>query len=293
MVTSQIALQFREDDGQSDLRCALTWRGFTAEHIDIRASHEYSYALVGSAHYVALHDIVLNDGETRLQDAAPISRLDLRDTLTFVPKGAPVSGWSRLARRQNGFTAVYYDPEIVAEELQGRPALTDGRPMLYFDEPALRATLSKLQAALKATAAVDAVYAETLGLLAILEIDRVQRRVQGPGIPESGGLSTRQERLVRDFVAENLHRAISLQELAEVAQLSRFHFGRACKRSLGLSPHQFVLHCRLEKAKLALQGSDAAVAEVAALAGFSSHAEFSRCFRKANGLTPRQFRRLV
>lgn len=292
MASNQIALEFQEDDRHSDLRRALTWRGMTAEHIDISATREYSFALVGSAHYVALHDLVLRDGETRLQDTAPIARLDLRDSLTFVPQGAHVSGWSVLTRRPNSFTALYYDPEILAEELQDKTPAGDGRPMLYFDEPALRATLGKLQAVLDAPETVDAVYAETLGLLAILEVDRAQRQTQRPRVPDSGRLSVRQERLVRDYVAANLHRAISLQELADVAQLSRFHFGRACKRTLGLSPHGFVLHWRLEKAKLALLASDAPVAEIAALAGFASHAEFSRTFRKATGLTPSQFRRV-
>jgi AraC family transcriptional regulator len=287
----QILLKFRDRRQTGVERRTLAWRGLAAEYISIPGPREYAFNWVGSRHYLALHDLKLNAGETTVEDLPPSRLLDRRDRMTFIPQGCRISGWSEVESRSNAFTAVYYDAAIVREELEGRRAAGDGRPMLYFENPGLRATLTKIQSLLTDLLPVDPTYAETLGLLAAIEIHRLQEAGVSTHIPDSGQLSARQERLIRDYIAENLHRNLSLSGLAELAGLSRFHFTRSFKKTMGLPPHQFILHRRVECSKRMLVGN-MPMREIAESLGFAGQGHFSSAFRRYTGYTPTQFRRL-
>lgn len=68
----------------------------------------------------------------------------------------------------------------------------------------------------------------------------------------------------------HIDRNLSLDELASVVRLSRFHFVRAFKKTAGLPPHQFVLSCRVERARrhilMAATGPNAAIETITASA---------------------------
>jgi AraC family transcriptional regulator len=287
---AQVELEFRDVDTPPDTQRRITWRGLSAETVIVQGAREFDYKWAGSTHYLAVHDIRRDAGETLVDDVPPSTQLDMRDLLTFIPEGCRVSGWSKLRPRTNTFTAIYYDPAILPEELDTRLAGIE-RPMLYFDHAGLRMTLAKIEALLVNPDPIDAIYGETLGLTAAIELARIQFNGPGVHVPESGRLSGGQEKFVLAFIAENLHRDVSLSELAGLVGLSRFHFSRSFRRTTGLAPYQFILASRVERAKTLLAGSEASMAEISASLGFGSQAQFSSAFRKLTGLTPSQFRR--
>jgi AraC family transcriptional regulator len=287
----EVALAFRDDsETPSNRNRRTTWRGLAAETIAIQGPRAFDYRWAGSPHYLALHDIRLADGEIVVGDLPKSTETDLRYLMTFVPGGCGVSGWSKLRARRNLWVAVYYDPAILPEELDAQIAGTE-RPMLYFDDPALRSTLSKLQGLLVDPEPIDATYGETLGLTAAIELARLQFNGPGAQIPDSGRLGSAQAKLVVEFIRENLHQDISLSDLAGIAGLSRFHFTRAFKRTTGLTPYQFILSARVERAKSSLTNSDKSMFEIAQSLGFGSQSQFAAAFRKLVGTTPSQFRR--
>ena len=287
----EVALEFRDDiEAPPDRNRRMTWRGFSAETLVIQGPREFDYRWEGTPHYLALHDIQLADGEIAVGDVPRSSQTDLRHLMTFVPGGCGVSGWSKLRARRHLFTAVYYDPAILPEELDARITGIE-RPMLYFDDPALRSTLSKLQGLLVDPDPIDATYSETLGLTAAIELARLQFNGAGVRAPDSGRLGTAQAKSVVEFIRENLHRDISLSDLAGVAGLSRFHFTRAFKRTTGLSPYQFILSARVEQAKSSLANTDQSIFEISQRLGFGNQGQFAAAFRKLVGTTPSQFRR--
>jgi AraC family transcriptional regulator len=108
-----------------------------------------------------------------------------------------------------------------------------------------------------------------------------------------GGLPPFVLQRVREYVAAHLASAIRLQRLAALAGLSPFHFSRAFKASTGLSPHAYVLHCRIAEAKRLLSRTTLAVADIAQRTGFSSPGQLSARFRAAAGTTPSAFRGLT
>jgi AraC family transcriptional regulator len=93
------------------------------------------------------------------------------------------------------------------------------------------------------------------------------------------------------YIEDNPDRAISLQELAAAAGLSRFHFGRVFKRHLGLSPARYVERIRIEQAKALIVSAEMSLAHIAQAVGFADQSHFSRRFRFHEGRSPAQFAR--
>ncbi|GAA6622685.1 helix-turn-helix domain-containing protein [Scytonema sp. NUACC26] len=95
---------------------------------------------------------------------------------------------------------------------------------------------------------------------------------------------------VLDYIHAYLDLDLSVGELAAIAQMSRYHFSRLFKQSTGLSPHQYVLQCRIEKAKQLLQEPELPITEIYQLLGFQSQSHFTKVFHKHTGITPKAYR---
>jgi AraC family transcriptional regulator len=84
---------------------------------------------------------------------------------------------------------------------------------------------------------------------------------------------------------------LDLDRLARLACMSKFHFLRSFRRTLGVTPHQFLLQQRLRNAALALRARpDERIATIAADAGFGDLSTFNALFRDVFGSSPRAFR---
>ncbi len=86
---------------------------------------------------------------------------------------------------------------------------------------------------------------------------------------------------------------LSLEAMASWAGLSPFHFLRTFARTLGLTPHQYLIRCRLADAARQLAELELPVTTIAFDAGFDDLSHFVRTFRRATGFAPRRFRGLA
>jgi AraC-like DNA-binding protein len=105
-----------------------------------------------------------------------------------------------------------------------------------------------------------------------------------------GGLAPRVLQRVREYIDARLGENIELEALAETAGLSRCHFARAFKQSVGTAPHSYLMQRRLERAKQLIVETALPLAEIALECGFSDQSHFSRRFLQYVGATPRAFR---
>jgi AraC family transcriptional regulator len=104
----------------------------------------------------------------------------------------------------------------------------------------------------------------------------------------SNGLSQATLTLVKEYINNHLHQDLKLDELAAIAQLSPYHFLRLFKQSIGITPHQYILQCRLNHAKNLLQHSHLSIAEIAIRTGFCDQSHLTRHFKRIMGMTPKQ-----
>ena len=107
-----------------------------------------------------------------------------------------------------------------------------------------------------------------------------------------GGLAPHLSRRVVEYLEARLGFCIRLRDLAGIAGLSDTHFQRAFQSSHGVSPHVWITHRRVARAKHLLRGRDP-IAAIALACGFSSQSHLTRAFKLATGVTPAAYRRLV
>ena len=83
---------------------------------------------------------------------------------------------------------------------------------------------------------------------------------------------------------------IDLDSLSQIACLSKFHFLRLFKEAFGFTPHQYIIHLRLEKAKSLLATTLLNTTEITYLTGFQNVSSFCRLFQRKLGCSPLQYR---
>lgn len=113
---------------------------------------------------------------------------------------------------------------------------------------------------------------------------------RAPASPSRRGAHARRVHRVRDFIEANLARQLKLAELAAVAGVSVRQLGDVFASETGWSPHRYLLHRRVERAKELMSTPELSLAEIGRTVGFKTPEQFSRVFRQYAGLAPRAYR---
>lgn len=95
------------------------------------------------------------------------------------------------------------------------------------------------------------------------------------------------------WIEQHAHEPITLASVAAHVGLSDFHFLRLFRAGLGVTPHQYLVRCRLRRAARLLCEADRPITDVAFDAGFGDLSNFIRTFGRAARMSPRAFRRLA
>jgi AraC family transcriptional regulator len=115
---------------------------------------------------------------------------------------------------------------------------------------------------------------------------------QGMGAASvSGGLSEHQVEKLYEYIQRHLCEDLSLETLARLIGFSPYHFARLFRRTMGASPHQFVVRQRLERAQWLLQQTELSLGQVALECGFADQSRLNQVFKQQVGCTPRAYRR--
>lgn len=93
------------------------------------------------------------------------------------------------------------------------------------------------------------------------------------------------------YVEAGLTEGVSLQAMADIAQVSPHHFLRSFKQDIGETPYQYVCRRRVERAVDLLRLSDQPIADIALTCGYASHQHMCAAMARWRGRSPRDFQR--
>lgn len=100
-------------------------------------------------------------------------------------------------------------------------------------------------------------------------------------------------RRARRFMDEHFAEPLDLDRICREAHFSRYHFIRLFRSAFGITPHQYLIRRRLQKAQELLAAGELSVTEVCFAVGFQSLGSFSSLFQRAIGRSPQQYRLLM
>ncbi len=162
-------------------------------------------------------------------------------------------------------------------------------PQPYVDDPLLYQLGLTLKDELQRSGAESKFYAESAATFLAVHLLRhyTTRKPKQEGY--RGGLSQRQLQLAIDYIQAYLAEDIRLDDIASSLDLSRYYFCHLFKQSTGMSPYQYVIQCRVERAKQLLKEGNLTLGEIALTCGFAHQSHFHRHFKRLTGMTPRQF----
>ena len=132
-------------------------------------------------------------------------------------------------------------------------------------------------------------YVDAVAELLAAHLVRRHSAQGGAAREATGGLPARRLRLVLAHVEEHLERDLALADLAGLTGLGPSRFSLLFRRSVGLSPYQYLLVRRIERAKSLLRAGRLSVGEVALRVGFCDQSQFTRQFKSHVGLTPKAY----
>jgi AraC family transcriptional regulator len=136
-------------------------------------------------------------------------------------------------------------------------------------------------------------FGETAGQLMAIQLLRKHCTISYKVREYKGGLPQKTLNKVLDYIIANLNRNISLESLSILAGLSSYHFARQFKQSTGLAPHQYIVQCRVEKAKELLKHTNLSITQIALEIGYGSQSHFTSLFKRLTGVTPKEYRNRI
>jgi AraC family transcriptional regulator len=113
-----------------------------------------------------------------------------------------------------------------------------------------------------------------------------------PARPGPGKLSPWQLRRVLDFMGAHLNDDPTIGELAQECGLSSGYFARAFRLTIGVTPHQWLVRKRVERARALLLRSALGLADIAVMCGFVDQSHFTRVFARFEGDSPGRWRKI-
>ena len=168
----------------------------------------------------------------------------------------------------------------------------DLQPIIGYKDPIIEHFLELFKEEFASNLLSDILYAEALART--LSIHLIRRYSDRPLPRNISGAYLDRSKLQKtiDYIDRHLDREITIQGLAQHANVSVSIFAHAFKKEIGISPYQFILKQRLERSKQLLINQDAklSISNIAQMCGFSNTSAFINRFRQKEGISPSKYR---
>jgi AraC family transcriptional regulator len=197
--------------------------------------------------------------------------------------------------RESPFSLLFLDPSYlnqVAHEL-----LVSNRieliPQYAMHDPFIDQIGRALTAELEEDRLGNRLFADSLTIALSIHLLRNYSDYQKSWREDSGGLPPRKLQQALGYINEHLAEDLSITAIADVLEMSQYYFSRLFKQSTGVSPYQYVMQQRIDRATYLLRKTSLSVAAIALQVGFANQNQFTIQFRKFIGLTPSNYRKQI
>jgi AraC family transcriptional regulator len=214
-----------------------------------------------------------------------------RGSITFIPAGSS-SRWD--IHGPMDIVQLYLSPDLldrVARECPGQ-----AKPLLESTAQPDKVMATLLETTHQSSgdpAYLQALYRQQLASLIAIHIVKTHSGVAEATERASGGLSPGVLRAAMERLSSEQEEDFSLSTMAQEANLSRFHFCRAFKKSTGLTPHEWLRRRRMEQAMELLRDPLLQITDIAGILGYGTLTAFCVAFKRQLGVTPGEWRRVV
>lgn len=192
--------------------------------------------------------------------------------------------------REGGVIYLGFEPSVFAHAMYEvlDPDRIQLVPHFATPDPLVHQIGLALKTALENQGAGSRLYAESMANALIIHLLQ-HYSAQPPSLRDyyAEGLPKPRFRQVVDYIHEHLDQDLGLEELATVVQMSSHYFCQRFKQSTGMTPHQYVIRCRVERAKELLLQGELAIADIALSVGFVDQSHLTRHFKRLMGITPK------
>jgi AraC family transcriptional regulator len=171
-------------------------------------------------------------------------------------------------------------------------------PQLAIDDPVIQQLALALKLEIQTGCMSGRLYGESLGTALAARL--VQNyAVNKPFEFKASSLTQSQLKRVIDYIKANLTQDLSILDLATLTGMSESHFSRSFKRSVGITPYQYLMQQRVERAKQLLEqqslvkppGTGIAISSIALDCGFANQTHLTKVFHQMTGMTPKAYQK--
>jgi AraC family transcriptional regulator len=266
--------------------CRLNWSGVEVHRykLEMLETGEHSYPQL---------TIFLHHAEQPVDGEMHVGGVTIRAQLTnksisILPPGLVIrSSWDG----PREVTVIFLDPLMVSEIARAETGVDNPEvlPQYAIEDSLIRSIGMTLDAELASERPTPRIYAESLAtaLAAHIFVRYTNPVFRGA---QCAGLNRTQLRRVLEYIHDNLERDLALDEIAGVANQSKYHFAKSFRAAMGIAPHQYIVKLRIEKARKLLAVDSISVEEVANRVGYSDKSHFAAQFMKIVGVSPNRYR---
>ncbi|ARV61183.1 AraC family transcriptional regulator [Nostocales cyanobacterium HT-58-2] len=261
------------------------WNGIHFEYHQ-QPSHDTS------EHCLTMHTICI------ALDAAPTERwfdghreseYQTKGSTAIIPAGTVHrSLWQKEVR----FMFVAVDPKLLIQlgvEVAAPEDIELIPRFATFQDPLILGIMSSLKDELESTNQGDNLYVEQLKTTLSIHLLKKYCVKKPETSTYIDGLSKYKLRQVLGYIHSHIDLEIKLTTLADMAGVSQYYFCQLFKQSMGITPYQYVLQLRVERAKQLLKSQKMTICDVALACGFANQSHFTKHFRKLTGTTPKAY----
>lgn len=262
-----------------------SWPGLRVERFQLEA-------MALPAHFHAQHLLIIHQGTEPVRSSRKNGSRVEEGQFQYGDAGLYPAGEYGPLAWDGPADVIHLHVDALALETRARQGLDLAhfalRDRFRFEDGLLTQLGRQLLAAAGSAHGLGQLYAESLANALsyhLIEHHATYERRLAPGHSLSRAVLAR----IDAYLEATAEETITVEALAGLANLSVFHFARRFKQTTGQSPYQYVLGWKIQRARQLLRAGELPLAAIGDALGFASPAHFAAVFKKAVGVSPREF----